>query len=109
MNSTTDLPVSVFIFEYFRTHASPSDEGERQLDFVRQVCRVGQVNLLDFFEKWGFLTPINFDINDYGVKRIRITESQIANLKSEIISKGYKEPAINVHELTDTNYKQFVK
>lgn len=97
------------LFEYLRTHASPSDEGERQLDFVRQVCHVSQLNLLGFFEKWGFLTPINLDINDYGVRRIRITESQIANLKSEVISKGYKEPTINVHELTDTNYKQFIK
>lgn len=97
------------LFEHYRNSSSPSDDGQRQLDFVRTVCNIGKTNMLDFFEKWGFLTPINLQINDYGNKRIQITETQVNNLRSEIISKGYPTPAINVHELTDSNYRQYIK
>ncbi len=41
------------LYEYFRTHESPSDKGENQgmnqLDFVRQVCDISGLNMLDFF------------------------------------------------------------
>lgn len=97
------------IFEHYRNNSSPSDDGLRQLDFIRTVCNVGKTNMIDFFEKWGMLTPIDIIVDDYGEKRIVVTETQINNLKSEIISKGYPTPAINVHELTDSNYKQFIK
>lgn len=97
------------LFEYYRTSSSPSDEGERQLDFVRTVCNISKVNMLDFFEKWGFLKSIDLMIDDYSVKRVKITQTQIDQLRSEIMSKGYPEPTIKVHELTDSNYKQFIK
>ena len=61
-----------------------------QLDFVRQVCDISGLNMLDFFEKWGFLYPVKTTLNDYGNKAFEITEEQIELLKEEINGKGYK-------------------
>lgn len=96
------------IYEYFRTHESPSEPGLQQLDFVRQVCNIGKMDMTDFFIAWGFLRPIDTDINDYGVKRVRVTQQEIDALIAEIKSKGYPVPAYKVEEITDRNYKNYI-
>lgn len=101
------------LYEYFRNNPSPSDEGKNsgldQLDFVRQVCRISKLNLLDFFDKWGFLKPVNTTLNDYGNKIFAITQNQINALKEEIEKAGYAMPAPNVHEITDETWESFKK
>lgn len=99
------------LYEYYRNNPSPSDEGKNagldQLDFVRQVCRISGYNMLDFFEKWGFLTVVNTTLDDYGSKIFIITKNQVDALKEEINSAGYKTPAPNVHEITDETWEDF--
>ncbi len=97
------------LFEHYRNSTEIMDDGLRQLDFVRNVCLISQTNLLDFFSNWGFLTPIDLVINDYGTRNITITLDQINNLKNEINSKGFRVPDLKVHELRETNYKQYMK
>lgn len=97
------------VFEHFRNNDSPATPGLQILDFVRTVCNISKTNMIDFFEHWGMLRPMDLQIDDYGVKNVKLTQSEIDNLKSEIRSKGYPEPQINVHELTDENYKQYMK
>ena len=99
------------LYEYFRTHDSPSDKGENQgmnqLDFVRQVCDISGLNMLDFFEKWGFLYPVKTTLNDYGNKAFEITEEQIRLLKEEINGRGYEMPHPNVHQITEINLDDY--
>lgn len=99
------------LYEYFRTHESPSDKGENQgmnqLDFVRQVCDISGLNMLDFFEKWGFLYPVKTTLNDYGNKAFEITEEQIRLLKEEINGNGYRMPRANVHQITESNLNDY--
>lgn len=99
------------LYEYFRTHESPSDRGENQgmnqLDFIRQVCAISGLNMLDFFEKWGFLYPVETTLNDYGDKAFKITAEQIEQFKDEINSKGYKMPHPNVHQITESNLDDY--
>lgn len=99
------------LYEYFRNNPSPSEQGKNagmdQLDFVRQVCRISGLNLLDFFDKWGFLKPVNTTLNDYGNKIFTITQNQINSLKEEINDAGYAMPASNVHEITDETVSAF--
>lgn len=99
------------LYEYFRTHESPSDKGENQgmnqLDFVRQVCAISGLNMLDFFEKWGFLYPVNTELNDYGNKKFEITKEQIEQLVNEIKGKGYPMAHPNVHQITETNLSDY--
>ena len=103
------------LYEYYRTYdyeslnASKYTHGVYQLDFVRQVCRLSHLNLLDFFEKWGFLTPIDRDVNDYSKGRFTITEAQIASLKAEIEAEGYDSPHPDVHLITDDNIANYKK
>lgn len=99
------------LYEYYRTHKSPSELGENQgmnqLDFVRQVCAISKLNMLTFFEKWGFLTPVNTTLNDYGRKKFIITKEQIEELKLEINRAPYGRPHDNVHEITDNNFQNY--
>lgn len=102
-------------FEHYRTTPSLSPNlgdafhGLLQLDFVRQVCNTGKINLLEFFEEWGFLRPVNAVINDYGNKTLIVTQQQIDALKEEIRKKNYPKPAIKVQALTDKNYRQYIR
>lgn len=99
------------LYEHFRNTPSPSETGKNagldQLDFVRQVCRISGLNMLDFFEKWGFLKPVNTILNDYGNKNFIITEFQVNELKEEINAANYAMPAANVHEITDGNWESY--
>ncbi len=99
------------LYEYFRTHESPSDrganQGMNQLDFVRQVCAISGMNMLDFFEKWGFLYPVKTTLNDYGSKSFEITKEQIEELKKEINGKDYLMPRPDVHKITESNWGNY--
>lgn len=101
------------LYEYFRTvdldlfDRKTYTDGILQLDFVRQVCRISGLNMLDFFEKWGFLYPIDMDLNDYGSKKFTITSQQISDLKEEIKNARYTEPHKGVHLITDDNISNY--
>lgn len=99
------------LFEYYRTHQSPSNLGENsgmdQLDFVRQTCNVAKLNLLDFFIKWGFLTPVDATLNDYKDWAFVITQQQIDDLKTEINAKKYPDAAPNLHLITEDNLNRY--
>lgn len=99
------------LYEYYRTHESPSDtgknQGSNQLDFVRQVCRISGYNMLDFFKAWGFLCPVDTKLNDYGTKEFIITQEEINQLIEEINDCNYKRPHTEVYLITDANYQDF--
>lgn len=100
------------LYEYHRVTPNLATggltEGILQLDFVRQTCALANLNLLDFFRTWGFLTPVDRTFNDYGNKRFTITQEQIDALVTEITGKNYPMPAHNnIHEITDTNVDDY--
>ena len=95
------------LIHHFMTSPDPGTaaetDGRFQLDFVRQVCDTAELNLLDFFEQWGFLTPLDITLNDYGNVNFKITQAQINSLKSEIQAKGYAPPPRDFTRITDAN------
>jgi len=94
------------LFEEYRTKPNPpaaETEGRFQLHFVRTACNVAKLDLTEFFEKWGFLTPIDTTINDYGSYRFTVTQAQVDALKAEIAGKGYPKPARDFTKITDAN------
>lgn len=99
------------LYEHFRVtnnlDTSGVTQGVVQLDFVRQVCRVSGLNMIDFFQKWGFLTPIDETLNDYGNKPFTITQAQIDDLIAEINAAGYASPHANVEDIQDDNVSLF--
>lgn len=82
------------LYEYCRNNAAPQREGKKgeekvfnganQLEFVYIASKVANYNLLDFFDKWGFLRPINREIEDYDKEWLTITESQIQDLRRRV-------------------------
>lgn len=99
------------LYEHYRTHpdlnSSIGTHGIYQLDFVKNACNIAQLDLTEFFEKWGFLTPIDTVIDDYGNYAFTITQKQINNVKSEIALKGYSKPGKDFTKITDSNIETF--
>lgn len=96
------------LYEQFRNHPSPSEKGANggmdQLDFVRQACKIANLDLTDFFEKWGFLRAVNASLNDYSMKSFIITQNDVDALKEEIKAAGYPKPQHdNIHLITNNN------
>lgn len=105
------------LYEYFRNNPSPSQQGKNagldQLDFVRQVCRISKLNLIDYFKKMGFLKPVNTNLDDYGNKIFIITQNQVDALIAEIeeaTEKGeYTMAPDNIEYITDSNWETYKK
>ena len=99
------------LYEYYRTtpdlDTTVGTQGLLQLDFVRQVCNKAELNLIDFFEKWGFLREVDIVMNDYGNKAFTVTAEQIAALKAEIKAKNYPEAPENLYLMTDENINNY--
>lgn len=100
------------LYEYFRNNPSPSEKGENggmdQLDFVRQVCRIANLDLTDFFDKWGFLKAVNTTLNDYGSKSFIITQKDIDALKEEIKNANYPKPEHDdIYLITDATIDDY--
>lgn len=62
--------------------------GEIQLDFVYACSKISGMNLLDFFTKWGFLTPVDKELDDYGKKQLTVTQDMIDALKQKVNALG---------------------
>lgn len=99
------------LYEHFRktkdVGTTFDHSGPLQLDYVRQVCRIGKVDLIDFFEKWGFLTPVDITISDYGNRVMKITQEDVDKLKAEIEALNLMKPTKDVTLIQDDNYESF--
>lgn len=99
------------LYEHYRItpnlDTSTLTDGVLQLDFVRQVCRISGYNLLDFFEKWGFLRVVDREFDDYGKKRIKITQEQIDELIAEVEAANYKTPHADVYLIDESNINNY--
>ncbi|WP_300698898.1 hypothetical protein [Bacteroides sp.] len=83
-------------------------EGYYQLNFVKLACESAQLDLTDFFEAWGFLTPINRILNDYGTYQFAITSQQIDQVKNEIALQNYPKPKdSNIYAIKDDNVSEY--
>lgn len=89
------------VYETIRTEANPATNGECQLNFVRVACRCAQLDLTDFFTAWGYLTPIDTTIDDYGTGTLQITQGMIDELKQEIAAENYPKPVHKFQYITD--------
>lgn len=92
------------------------ENGKAQIQVVRIFCEVSGLNLLDFFEKSGFLTETD-EPTDKNEDVFTVTQNEIEQLKRDIEAKGYPKPDVEFWRLTDQkesieafkNKKQVVK
>ena len=97
------------LYEHFRItpdlDTTAKTQGILQLDFARQACKYSKINLLQFFEDWGFLTPVDTEINDYGTKPFIVYQEDIDALKAEINALGYPAAPAELYNITDSNWE----
>lgn len=94
---------------YERVRVSPDKEtaGEQQLEFVKMVCDVSKTDMTDFFKKWGYLTPFDEIIDDYGKAQVKITQQQIDQTIAAIKAKNYPVADEVVEYICDANWSIF--
>ncbi len=102
------------LYEYYRITPNLDTgngltQGVLQLDFVRQTCRLANLDLTDFFTTWGFLRPVEIK-EKVGTPEEKavflITQQQVDDLKAEIAV--YPKPAhSNIHHITDETVANF--
>jgi hypothetical protein len=68
-----------------------SNDGERQMNFIRLCCDAAQEDLTEFFEQWGLMTPFYGIVEDYGNHVLRITPEMVQEVYD--YAKKYPKPA----------------
>lgn len=94
-------------YELVRTSSNKPNAGEQQLQFVKDVCDVSKTNLTRFFQKWGYLTPFDEEIDDYGKGQLTISQRQIDQVISDIEAKNYPEVTDMIEYVSDSNWEIF--
>jgi hypothetical protein len=77
------------------------------VEFVKICCDAAKLDLTGFFEAWGFLTPVNFSQNDYGMGTVIVTEKMVDDAKAWIAARKYPKPARDFTRITDVNWQDY--
>ncbi len=85
--------------------ATMKDE-EAMLRFCELVSDVVKLDMTEFFERWGFLTPVeNVYFNDYGKCLINISKERIDKAREHMAQ--YPKPEQPIHFITENNINLF--
>jgi hypothetical protein len=85
-----------------RPAAGTGDESIRnQFEFMKICCDVSELDLTDFFEKWGFFWVGELTVRDYRRYRYGITQEMVDDLRSYIVGKRYAKPAEDITRIED--------
>jgi hypothetical protein len=95
------------LYEMVRTSPNKATAGEQQLEFVKMMCEITKTDLTDFFYKWGYLSPYDEIIDDYGTGRFLITQNQIEEAVAEIKVKNYSQLTDKLEYICDSNVNIF--
>ena len=95
------------LYEKVRISPNKATAGEQQLEFVKMMCDITKTDLTDFFYKWGYLSPYDEIIDDYGAGRFFITQTQIDEVISEIKLKNYPSLIDKAEYICDSNVEIF--
>lgn len=90
------------VHEAIRQGQDQATPGESQVEFVKICSDIAQLDLTDFFEQWGFLTPVDMEINDYGSGSFIVTADMVEEARSYIASKSYPKPDAGMHFISDS-------
>ncbi|WP_294481803.1 M60 family metallopeptidase [uncultured Bacteroides sp.] len=81
--------------------------GEIQLDFVYTCCVVAKTNLLDFFEKWGFLAEVDRQIEDYSTEPMKVTKAMADALRTKVENLEYPKPDVALEYISDNSWEWY--
>jgi hypothetical protein len=101
-NGKPDFYADVMEVMRGRPHAGRGNESIRnQFEFIKICCDVGQLDLTDFFEKWGFFRVGELTVKDYREYHFTITQKMVDETKAYITEKNYRKPADDITLIED--------
>ncbi len=77
------------------------DSIRNQFEFVKICCDVAQLDLTEFFEKWGFFWVGELTVNDYRKYHYTITPQMVEETRAYIAKKQYQKPAVDITLIED--------
>ncbi|GHT01270.1 hypothetical protein AGMMS49525_01530 [Bacteroidia bacterium] len=77
------------------------NNGYYQSYFVKLMSEKANLNLEDFFRKWGFLALVDGNVVDYGSSPFKVTTADTTALLADI--RRYTKPQVAIEYLTDAN------
>jgi len=72
-----------------------------QFEFVKICCDVAELDLAEFFDKWGFFWVGDITVKDYGEYKYTITQQMVDDVKSYIAKKKYNKPTEDITLIED--------
>jgi hypothetical protein len=85
-----------------RPAAGRGDDSIRnQFEFMKICCDVAELDLTEFFEKWGFFRTGEFTVRDYRTYNFEVTQEMVDDVRSYIAKKGYKKPGTDITLIED--------
>ena len=101
-NGRSDFYADVMEQMRRRPDAGSGDQSiQNQFEFVKICCDVSELDLTDFFDKWGFFWVGEMTVNDYRKYRFAITQQMVDETKSYIANKNYKQPTEDITLIED--------
>lgn len=95
------------VYEYLRTNPDVSGHGENQAEFAFVASKVSGYDLTDFFEDWGFLKPVNMEVDDYGKAPLVLTAERAAAVRKRIKDLNLPKPPVALKYITDKTAELF--
>lgn len=72
-----------------------------QLNFIQQACLVGETDLIEFFDQYGFFYVGDFSIDDYGKFTYSMTQEMVDACKTSITKMNLPKPNVDIASLRD--------
>lgn len=72
-----------------------------QLNFVKTACEVSKLDLIDFFEQYGFFYTGKFDFEDYGNYSYELTQQMADDCKAAIKAMKLPKPTVDISTMKD--------
>ena len=83
------------------------NDGQQQVNFMRQWCHITKTNFLPFFRQVGMFKTVDATIGDYATRQLTITQSMLDALEKEIAAANYAEAPAAFCYLDVNNYASF--
>ena len=89
------------IYEDVRLDPNKGTNGKNQVWFAVRASKAAKYDLTEFFEKWGFFTPVDIEIDDYGKPQLTVTKQIADEAKAAIQALGLPKPDHAIEYITD--------
>lgn len=90
------------LFKYLREHPlTVSNPGTAQLDYVKAVCAVSNMDMTEFFERWGFFREVKIENYEQYGKFTYSVDAMMINVTKMMINALYIKKVPPIYYLED--------